>query len=84
MTDRCAICESELSKDASACGTCGAPTDVAERRERGERSECPECGGALWSQAERCPSCGARGYPALRPRFGDKSVAGPDEPANGE
>ncbi len=45
----------------------------------GERSECAVCGAVLWSLAETCVSCHARGYPALRPRLGDKSMGAPEE-----
>ncbi len=74
---KCSICSADVHVDAMACGACGSPTD--DRAQSGERSQCTLCGGVLWSLAETCVHCGARGYPALRPRLGDKSLGAPEE-----
>lgn len=76
----CSICGASVHVEASKCGECAAPQD--ERASSGERSECSRCGEVLWSLAETCPHCGARGYPALRPRLGDKSLGAPGEEVN--
>lgn len=76
MTD-CSICGAKLDAGAASCGACGAPT--AERAAHGERSECRLCGATLWSLTEKCVHCGGQGYPALRPRLGDKSLGAPEE-----
>ena len=71
----CAICGYDLHVDSMNCNACGAPTD--DRATSGEKSECSLCGEVLWSLSESCVHCGGRGYPALRPRLGDKSVGAP-------
>ena len=72
----CSICVAEIGADAGSCEECGAP--VGERAARGTRSECRVCSGALWSQREVCVHCGARGYPALRPPLGVRSLGAPE------
>lgn len=73
----CSICGAGVHVELFACDCCGAPQD--ERASSGERSECVLCGGVLWSLAETCGHCKARGYPALRPRLGDKSLRAPND-----
>jgi len=73
----CSICGAKLHVEVMMCDTCGAPQD--ERASSGERSECALCGKVLWSLAETCLHCKRRGYPALRPRLGDKSLGAPEE-----
>jgi ribosomal protein L40E len=72
----CSICGVYVQVDALTCHTCGAPTD--DRALSGQRSICSLCGEVLWSLAERCQRCEAKGYPALRPRMGDKSLRAPE------
>lgn len=74
---KCSICGEQLGVEALSCGACSAPTD--DRATSGEASECALCGGVLWSLAETCSHCKAKGYPALRPRLGDKSLGAPEE-----
>ncbi len=76
MSD-CSICGAGIEAGTKACAACGAPT--SDRAATGERSACPICDGTLWSMAETCVHCGAKGYPALRPRLGDKFLGAPDE-----
>ena len=71
----CTVCQAQLPEGATACSACGAPADASERG--GEKTECRVCGGMLWSKAETCIHCDARGYPALRPKMGDKSEGAP-------
>lgn len=73
----CSICGAHVHVESMTCETCGAPQD--ERASSGERSTCALCSEVLWSLTETCPHCRARGYPALRPRLGDKSLGAPEE-----
>lgn len=73
----CSICGAGVHVELFTCDSCGAPHD--DRAASGERSECVLCGGVLWSLAETCGHCKARGYPALRPRLGDKSLRAPND-----
>jgi len=72
----CSICGADLHVSDMVCTQCGAPTD--DRAYSGERSECAICGDVLWSLAETCRHCSARGFPALRPRLGDRSIGAPE------
>ena len=72
----CSICGNNVYVDAYTCHGCGAPAD--DRAASGEGSECNLCGGVLWSLAEACVHCEGKGYPALRPRLGDKSLGAPE------
>jgi len=81
MALSCSICGAALDADALTCSACAAPTGADQRAASGTRAQCAACAAVLWSLAERCPSCGARGYPALRPRLGDKSLGAPDDTA---
>jgi len=73
----CPICGTYVHVDAMTCDACGAPAD--DRALSGERSACAVCGGVLWSLTETCVHCQAKGYPALRPKLGDKSLGPPEE-----
>jgi hypothetical protein len=77
---QCWICGGPIEVEAITCSSCGAPAD--DRATSGERSDCSLCGDVLWSLAETCLHCNARGYPALRPRLGDKSLGAPEEEVN--
>ncbi len=76
----CSICGANMHPEAMTCQACGAPTD--DRAVSGERSECSLCSGVLWSLSETCVHCEGKGYPALRPRLGDKSLGAPEEEVN--
>ncbi|NIR44975.1 MAG: hypothetical protein GWN53_11160 [Gammaproteobacteria bacterium] len=76
----CSICGAYIEVDARNCAGCGAPAD--DRAASGERSECALCEEILWSLAEKCVHCGGKGYPALRPRLGDKSLGAPESEVN--
>ena len=73
---KCSICGAYLEVDAWTCHACGAPAD--DRAASGDGSRCALCGDVLWSLAEKCVHCGGKGYPALRPRLGDKSLGAPE------
>lgn len=72
----CYICGGFINVEAPMCPDCGAPSD--DRAMSGEPSSCAICGEVLWSLAETCRHCQGRGYPALRPRLGDKSLGAPE------
>lgn len=75
-----------------ACPKCGAAVGALDLRcacgyewpeARDIRSDpanprCGVCGAGMELLSERCPSCGAEGYPALRPRRGRKSLGAPE------
>ena len=71
---RCPKCGRELPALAIRC-QCGAELPEArDVRSDPDRPACGVCGQPMELMALRCPSCGAEGYPALRPRRGKKSL----------
>lgn len=76
MSGTCAVCDAPRAAAEGPCAACGAP--AGERAKTGVKGTCKVCGGVLWSMTETCPGCGAKGYPALRAKFGDKSLKAPD------
>jgi len=71
----CSICHTDQDDGTAKCSACGAP--LGGSAVSGQAAHCSLCGEALWSMAETCVHCGARGYPALRPRMGDRSLKAP-------
>jgi predicted amidophosphoribosyltransferase len=79
MTRRCPTCDRELPAHAARCGACGTEMPEArDRRSDPDDPHCALCGTAIPLMTERCPSCGADGYPALRSRRGKKSLGSRD------
>ena len=77
MARQCSICGTSLDAFATRC-RCGAGTPEAQDAlSDPERPRCKLCGTTLELMAEACPSCGARGFPALRARRGKKSLGPP-------
>jgi hypothetical protein len=79
MDRRCTACGEPLAAYATRC-RCGAETP--ERRDAlsvPERPQCALCGQPIDLMQETCPSCGARGFPALRGRRGRGSKGPPPE-----
>ena len=77
MDRRCAACGSPLEAFAVRC-RCGAETrEAQDARSDPDRPRCARCGVTIALLAEACPSCGARGFPALRARRGRKSLGPP-------
>jgi hypothetical protein len=73
MSRTCPICNAPLDPMDVRC-RCG--TELPEARDlRSDPSQprCGLCGTAMELMVQRCPSCGAIGYPALRSRQGKKS-----------
>ena len=78
MTRRCPSCGVELAAFAVRC-SCGATLPEArDLRSDPDRPACGMCGAAVPLMSETCPACGARGYPALRPRRSQKSLGAPE------
>lgn len=76
MSGTCTVCGAGRPDAKGPCPACGAPP--GDRANTGVRGACKVCGGVLWSMTETCPGCGAKGYPALRAKFGDRSLKAPD------
>jgi hypothetical protein len=77
MARQCSICGTSLDAFATRC-RCGAETPEAQDAlSDPERPRCRLCGTTLELMAETCPSCGARGFPALRARRGKQSLGPP-------
>lgn len=81
MDRRCAACGSPLEAYAVRC-RCGAETPEAQDAlSHPESPRCALCGETIALMDEACPACGARGFPALRPRRGKKSLGPPPRSA---
>ena len=52
--------------------------EVRDRRSNPDDPHCAVCGVELALMVQRCPSCGADGFPALRARRGKKSLGSPE------
>jgi len=77
MARLCSSCGTALDAFATRC-RCGAEKPEAQDAlSDPERPRCRLCGTAMELMAEACPSCGARGFPALRARRGKKSLGPP-------
>lgn len=78
MTRRCPQCGRELTSLEVRC-TCGFELPEArDLRSDPDHPHCAACGVSMALMAEKCPSCGATGYPALRGRRGKKSQGSPE------
>lgn len=81
MPRHCPSCGAELEPLAVRC-KCGATLPEAkDLRSDPDSPACGVCGAAMALMSETCPGCGARGYPALRPRRSGRSLGAPDEEA---
>ena len=70
----CPACGKKLQAVAIRC-ECGQ--ELPEARDvlsDPDDPRCSICGAGVALMAEVCPSCGAKGYPALRPRQSKKSL----------
>jgi hypothetical protein len=68
----CPECNATFSSLAVRC-ECGYELpESRDLRSDPDEPQCGVCGAAMDPMAQRCPSCGAYGYPALRPRQGKK------------
>lgn len=77
MSRRCPQCGRELSSLAVRC-SCGFELPEArDLRSDPDEPRCGLCGTAIALSVQRCPSCGAEGYPARRARRGKRSLGAP-------
>jgi ribosomal protein L40E len=78
MTRHCRLCGRELVAFAVRCSCGAALPEARDLRSDPDNPTCGMCGAAISLMAETCPSCGARGYPGLRPRRSHKSLGAPE------
>ena len=72
MSRSCPKCDAALLPLAIRCQCGYALPESRDLRSDPEEPSCGVCGTVIGLMDERCPSCGAVGYPALRPRQGKK------------
>jgi len=68
----CPECNALLEPLAVRCGCGYVLPESRDLRSDPEEPRCGVCGEAMALMVHRCPSCGAHGYPAMRPRQGKK------------
>jgi len=78
MTRRCPQCGKALAAIAVRCACGGELPEARDLRSDPDHPHCVACGAAMALMTERCPSCGAVGYPALRGRRGKKCQGSPE------
>jgi hypothetical protein len=79
MVRHCPSCGAELDALAVRC-RCGVSLPEAkDLRSDPDRPACGVCGTGMALMTEQCPSCGARGYPALRARRSGRSLGAPGD-----
>ena len=78
MNRHCPACGAALESFAVRCACGAALPEARDLRSDPDHPLCGLCGTAMPLMGERCPSCGARGYPALRARRSPKSLGAPD------
>lgn len=77
MSRRCPQCGRELASLDVRC-VCGFELPEArDLRSDPDRPGCGVCGAAIALTDQRCPACGAEGYPARRSRRGKRSLGAP-------
>jgi len=68
----CPECNATLPPLAIRCQCGHALPESRDLRSNPDEPSCGVCSTVIGLMDERCPSCGAVGYPALRPRQGKK------------
>ncbi len=79
MSRSCPKCDAALPPLAVRCQCGYALPESRDLRSDPEEPSCGVCGTVIGLMDERCPSCGAVGYPALRPRQGKKCLRAGDD-----
>ena len=79
MTRQCPSCGRELAAFAVRCSCGHTLPEAKDLRSDPDHPSCGTCGAPLALMTETCHACGARGYPALRPRRSQKSLGAPGE-----
>lgn len=77
MKRKCPRCGQQLEPTALRCSCGHELPESRDVRSRPEQPRCGICAAPMELMAERCPSCGAEGYPAMRARRGKKSMGPP-------
>ena len=77
MARQCSSCGTALDAFATRCRCGTEKPEAQDALSDPEHPRCRLCGTTLELMAEACPSCGARGFPALRARRGKKSLGPP-------
>ncbi len=81
MSRSCPECKAALPPLAIRCQCGYALPESRDLRSNPEEPSCGVCGTVIGLMDERCQSCGAVGYPALRPRQGKKCQRAGDDGA---
>jgi hypothetical protein len=79
MTRKCPACGAQLEPLGVRC-TCGHEMPEAQgvRCVDPDSPVCGVCSKEIQLMDQRCPHCGAEGYPAMRPRRGKRSRGMPE------
>ncbi len=79
MSRSCPKCRATIPPLAAACKCGFVFPESRDLRSDPDDPQCGVCGTPMALMVERCPSCGAVGYPAMRPRQGRKCKQAGDE-----
>ena len=79
MSRSCPKCNTTLPPLAVRCKCGYALPESRDLRSDPDQPRCGLCGKPMGLMEQRCPSCEAKGYPALRPRQGKKCKRAGDE-----
>ncbi len=79
MSRSCPKCRATIPPLAASCQCGFVFPESGDLRSDPDDPQCGVCDTPMALMVERCPSCGAVGYPALRPRQGRKCKQAGDE-----
>ena len=79
MSRSCPKCQATIPPLAAGCQCGFVFHESRDLRSVPDDPQCGVCDTPIALMVERCPSCGAVGYPALRPRQGKKCKRVGDE-----
>ena len=79
MSRSCPKCRATILPLAAGCRCGFVFPESRDLRSDPDHPQCGVCDTPMALMVERCPSCGAAGYPALRPRQGKKCKRAGDE-----
>jgi predicted amidophosphoribosyltransferase len=77
VSRRCPQCGRELSSLSVRCACGFELPESRDLRSDPDRPSCGVCAAAISLTDQRCPACGADGYPARRARRGKRSLGAP-------
>jgi predicted amidophosphoribosyltransferase len=81
MVRHCPACGAALESFAVRCQCGAALPEAKDLRSDPDHPACGVCGTAMPLMSESCPTCGVRGYPALRARRSNRSLGAPEDSA---